>query len=29
MAAMDSTGSVLLFGGVTGTTQRNDLWRLS
>ena len=29
MAAMDSTGSVLLFGGASGVTQLNDLWRLS
>jgi len=29
MSAMDSTGSVLLFGGVPGTTQLGDLWRLS
>jgi hypothetical protein len=29
MAAMDSTGSVILFGGAAGTTQLGDLWRLS
>jgi PKD repeat protein len=29
MAAMDSTGSVILFGGTSGGTQLNDLWRLA
>ena len=29
MSALDSPGSVLLFGGVPGTTQLGDLWRLS
>jgi hypothetical protein len=26
---MDSTGSVILFGGAAGTTPLGDLWRLS
>lgn len=29
MAAIDTNGSVLLFGGVSSGTQLNDLWRLS
>jgi hypothetical protein len=29
MAAMDSNGSIILFGGSSSGTQLNDLWRLS
>jgi PKD repeat protein len=29
MAAMDSSGSVIIFGGTSGGTQLNDLWRLA
>ena len=29
MAAMDTTGSVFLFGGISGSTLLNDNWRLS
>jgi len=28
MAAMDSTGSVVVFGGTSGGVQLSDLWRL-
>jgi hypothetical protein len=29
MAAIDTNGSILMFGGSSSGTQLNDLWRLS